>query len=168
MAVQAAGKDQSAKQRNLLAGSSGAIVGLFFGVPPAWGAHDMGLPWMPYGVGVITIGLVVGMLIAFTVESLFPRTGTRHQPFRAPARPSAAASTIRQRLAEGKARLDRLDAQRGRQARSDFGMTAGQRIIWGELLELELQDIDEQVSHICSGSQNGGAAERHDENNNSR
>ncbi len=111
----------------------------------------MGLPWMPYGIGVITIGLVVGLLIAFTVESLFPRTvTTTHPAYQRPARASVAADTIRKRLAEEKACLDRLDAQRGRQARSNSRMSPEERIIWGELLELELQDIDEQVRQVRS------------------
>ena len=132
MAVPQPEKDPFEIQRNLLAIGSGILVGLFFGVPPAWGAHTMGLPWMPYGIAVITIGLVVGMLMAFTVESLFPRTRT---PIELPPAPELASDRIRRRLVEGKAALDRLDAQ-------------SERIVWGELLDLELQDIDEHVSRI--------------------
>jgi hypothetical protein len=131
---------QFAMQRNLLAGTSGAVIGLFFGVPPAWGAHTMGLPWIPYGIGVITVCLVVGLLIAYTIESLFPRTRTTTE------QPSPEGSPIRRRLAEQKARLDSLAAQRERRGDSGFGMSTEERIVWAELLELELQDIDEQVS----------------------
>jgi hypothetical protein len=63
--------------------------------------------------------------------------------------------TARQRLAEAVARLERLDAERERRGDSRFGRTAENRIIWGELIELELQEIDEQVSRICNS---GGPA----------
>jgi hypothetical protein len=58
--------------------------------------------------------------------------------------------TARRRLAEAVARLERLDVERERRSDSRFGKTAENRIIWGELIELELQEIDEQVSRICN------------------
>ena len=58
----------------------------------------------------------------------------------------------RERLAEAVARLERLDTERERRGDSGFGRTAESRIIWGELIELELQEIDEQVSRICGAS----------------
>jgi hypothetical protein len=55
---------------------------------------------------------------------------------------------IRERLAERTARLNDLDAERERCGDPGFGKTIEHRVIWGELLELELQEIDEQVSRI--------------------
>jgi hypothetical protein len=171
--------DQAAIRRNLLAASWGTVMGLFFGLPPALAAQSMGMPWLPYGVAVIIVGLVVGLLIAFTVVALFPRTRTSIDP-PSPVwtpRNSAlnaksgkyAADKISRRLAEEKASLDKLDIQRDHQAASDFGKTTEERIIWNELLELELQDIDEQVSRIRSQASikpntlplEGGSHERH-------
>jgi hypothetical protein len=60
--------------------------------------------------------------------------------------------TTRHRLAEAVARLERLDAERERRGDSRFGQTTENRIIWGELIELELQEIDEQVGRICNSS----------------
>lgn len=166
-------KDQSAIRRNLLASSSGAVIGLFFGVPPAWGAHTMGLPWAPYGVSVMVIGLIVGLLIAFTVESLIPRTRTstdqqEHRPLvaekTAPIKPvnssvaSSTSSARRARLAQEMARLDRLAAERELRNDSRFGKADEERIVWTELLDLELQDIDEQFTHLDKG----GLHERND------
>lgn len=164
-------RDQSAIRRNLLASGSGTVIGLFFGVPPAWGAHTMGLPWAPYGMAVITMGLIVGLLIAFTVESLFPRTPAPDDHHAAAPEPvvlekSATAHRVesrrdlrRRRLAEEKARLDRLTAERERRRDSTFGKSAEERIVWAELLELEMQDIDEQfAAHLDKG----GNHERHD------
>jgi len=56
----------------------------------------------------------------------------------------------RQRLAEAVARIERLDAERECRGDSRFGKTTENRIIWSELIELEMQEIDEQVSRICS------------------
>ena len=78
----------------------------------------------------------------------------------------------RQRLAEAMARLECLDSERERWADSRFGNTMENRIIWGELMELELQEIDEQVSRIRAAAarnprapvnlREGGALERDD------
>jgi hypothetical protein len=59
--------------------------------------------------------------------------------------------TTRYRLAAAVARLERLDVERERWGDSRFGKTA-ENIIWGELIELELQEIDEQVSRICNSA----------------
>jgi len=70
---------------------------------------------------------------------------------RAPERSTAAdnaANPTRQRLAEEKAHLEQLDAERRRRRDSRFGKVAEDRIIWFELIELELQDLDEQVNRI--------------------
>jgi hypothetical protein len=56
------------------------------------------------------------------------------------------------RLAESVARLARLDAERERRGDSSFGKTAENQIVWGELIELELQEMDEQVSRICNSA----------------
>lgn len=58
--------------------------------------------------------------------------------------------TIRRRLAEERATLERLDAERVQRRNPVFGKTDEDQIVWGELLELELQDIDEQVKRICN------------------
>jgi hypothetical protein len=60
--------------------------------------------------------------------------------------------TIRRRLTEQLARLEQLDAERERRGDSRFGKSTEDRIVWGELIELELQDIDEQVSRICGAA----------------
>jgi hypothetical protein len=80
--------------------------------------------------------------------------------------------TTRQRLTEAVAHLERVEAERERRGNSRFGKTTEDRIVWGELIELELQEIDEQVSRICgaagrspqahiqSNPRNGGPHER--------
>jgi len=65
---------------------------------------------------------------------------------------------IRQRLAEAVACLERLDGERERLRDSRYGKTTENRIIWGELVELELQEIDEQMRRICSSAGRGPQA----------
>jgi len=63
----------------------------------------------------------------------------------APAEPQ---SETRRRLADGKARLDRFQAERDRLGDPAYEKAAEEEIIWSELVELELQDIDEQLARI--------------------
>ena len=58
------------------------------------------------------------------------------------------ADAVRKRLAAAVAALDRLDSERARYHDFRLGKTAEDRIVWGELVDLELQDIDEQVGRI--------------------
>lgn len=78
------------------------------------------------------------------------RSKTQAEPWR--------TRTTRQRLAEAVARLERLDAERERRRDSRLGKTTENRIVWSELIELELQEIDEQVSRICDAAGRGPQA----------
>jgi len=64
----------------------------------------------------------------------------------------------RRRLAEAVACLERLDGERERLGDSRYGKTTENRIIWGELVELELQEIDEHMRRICSSAGRGPQA----------
>ena|SRR5579871_3857006 len=147
---------QSTMPRTLLAVGWGIIMGLFFGVPPAWAAHTMGMPWVPYGAAVITLGLIVGLLIAFTVEALVPRedepTASLPSNLSNPVSRRAVEDPVARRLAREMASLERLDAEREYRPEPDYAQQIERQIVWKELLELELQDIDEQMSRIRSRS----------------
>lgn len=152
--------DQSATRGVLLITGLGVLFGLFFGVPPALAVRAMGFTWMPYGVGVLGAGLIAGFFLAYLVVTFLLQTPMRTPlSSRLPERlaadignslkpPKCTTNLLRRRLAEEKECLDRLDAER--QCRRDSGLAkvAEERIVWGELLELELQDIDEQISRI--------------------
>lgn len=148
----------------------GLLVGLAFGLPSALGTHALGLRWAPYGIAVVTGGLVAGFLIALLADALSPRMGAASNP-RSPVLDQLSSagnaqsekrltSTIRCRLAEEKACLERLDAEREYRGDSDFGKSNEDRIVWGELLELELQDVDEQVNRICRSAGTGSGHPR--------
>jgi hypothetical protein len=114
--------DQSAILRNLLLASSGICIGLVFGLPPAVGAHEMGLAWLPYGAAVIIIGLVVGLLMSFIASVFLPLADT------------VVETRVRGRQEEEKTpRIVRLPTD---------------RIVWRELLDLELQEVDEKVTRL--------------------
>jgi hypothetical protein len=62
--------------------------------------------------------------------------------------PAESHSETRRRLLEEKARLDRFQAERDRLGDPAYEKAAEDEIIWSELVELELQDIDEQLTRI--------------------
>ena len=55
----------------------------------------------------------------------------------------------RQRLAQAFSSLENIELVRNRRSDRYFGRSAEERIIWRELLELELQYVDEQIERIC-------------------
>jgi len=89
---------------------------------------------------------------------------------RSATRIEACPAPSRQRLSEAVARLEQIDAERERRADARYGKTAENRIVWSELIELEVQEIDEQVGRIRSSAgrdtqpdlREGGAHERDD------
>ena len=74
------------------------------------------------------------------------------------------STMIKQRLAEEKSLLDQLDSEREYRSDSNFRKTAEDRIVWGELLDLELQEFDEQLNRIrqTAGDASGRRAHKPD------
>ena len=64
------------------------------------------------------------------------------------ASPSVApvSSPIARRLAEEFALLQQIDFERSARADFGYGRATEDRVIWRELFDLELQEVDEQVS----------------------
>ena len=112
------------------------VLGIAIGIPAAMGMRALGWSW----VLQCFAALIAGVLIAM-VSASFP--GNRPPKF-----PHRAISPTARRLADGKARLERLEAERTPRRSSGFGKVIENRIVWGELLELELYDVDEQVQRI--------------------
>jgi len=94
---------------------------------------------------VLAAGILVGCAGAALVWRPRRSSGCDKWPL---ARPNCAASPRARRLADEQAQLERLDAERLRRADASFGRTAEERIVWNELLELELQDLDERMNGI--------------------
>ena len=140
----------------------GWVLGLLFSIPIVLGTHALGLKYALCGVAAIVAGLVSGLLVAFLTDTLVPFVGklTHHpselqEPSSGSESPDAReckTGALWQRLSEEKARLEDLDAERERRSDLGFGRAIEDRVIWRELLDLELQEIDEHVSRICSAA----------------
>lgn len=65
----------------------------------------------------------------------------------------ARTFSLHQRLAEAAASLERLHHERASAGDPILGMATEKRIIWRELLDLELQDFDEQNERLLSVAQ---------------
>ena len=64
----------------------------------------------------------------------------------------APGSATRQRLRQSFSRLQYIQLVRSLQQDSLFGKFAEDRIIWRELVELELQYVDEQIERISTAA----------------
>lgn len=133
-------------------------LGLAFGIPTAAGAATLGLALAPFGIAAVTEGLAAGGLMAFLAHLIHGHS----EPAPTPRKPFAVQNWdtreeafrtdwTYQRLAEEKACLDHLAAEREYRRDAGYGKTTEHRVIWTELLELELQMIDEQVNRISAG-----------------
>lgn len=69
--------------------------------------------------------------------------------FRAQKQAKPPESAVCQRLLEECMYLERLELHRSALEDSTFGRIIEERIIWRELLDLELQNVDEQIERIC-------------------
>ena len=117
------------------------------------------MKWIPFGIASITATLISGTLMALIADAVFPlgsspqnreRASTREQSVTVKrAGAQRARTAVGDRLASEKALLENLELERARKRRPGFGKAAEDRIIWSELLELEIQDIDERLQRIC-------------------
>jgi hypothetical protein len=55
---------------------------------------------------------------------------------------------LHERLAKAVAHLERLDEERSSCGNPNLGKAIQERIVWRELLDLELQDFDEQIEQL--------------------
>lgn len=135
------------------------FLGLTGSIPLAYCVTALGWKRVPDGLALLTAGLTIGLLLARIAAAIGARP-TVSQDQRCPGRQSPSgrsraipetrsASILRQRIAEEAACLERLYQERISTGDSGHGRNTEDRIVWGELLDLELQDIDEQVERIC-------------------
>lgn len=89
--------------------------------------------------------LAAALFLALFTDRIFRHARRRSGRWKSVER---GAGRVHQRLAEGRARLERIAAERDGRNDPDFGRTSEDRIVWRELLELELQDVDEEVNRI--------------------
>jgi len=143
--------------------------------PLTIGALTLGSTQAANGIAALAATVCAGVLIACLSDSIFPvpdsesganpgrsrlsggagrrvwagAAGQAVSPARrhsaGPSRP-APSRAGRNRLAAGAAYLEYLDAERARADYPAFGRAEEDRIVWAELLELELQRIDEELN----------------------
>ena len=89
--------------------------------------------------------LVASLCLVWIAGQLFWRARRRSH---IPKPDDAGSSSVRDRLAEGKAGLERIAHERDDRKDPDLGKVAEDRIVWRELIELELQQLDEEVGRI--------------------
>jgi hypothetical protein len=149
---------QSATRFILLTCGCGAVFGLLFGLPPAFAVYAAGAPF-PWSAAALVIGLLAGYLLAFLLLSFVYRPNVtmvtvsrsdRPAPrvVQSPRNAKSPATVTKLRMAEEKARLDRMEAERKARHDRSFEKVTEQRIIWSELLELELEALDERVDRM--------------------
>ena len=73
----------------------------------------------------------------------------------APSQIQNAGSPAQKRLAEAFSYLERLTLERAYRQDPAFGKFLEERIIWRELLDLELQEIDENIGRVWDQTQTG-------------
>lgn len=66
-----------------------------------------------------------------------------------------ARAALKRRLAEAVEYLEKLEQQRIALQNPGFGRAVEERIIWRELLELELQMVDEQINRMTQSGSEG-------------
>jgi len=69
--------------------------------------------------------------------------------------PYVSICPTRQRIARAFSRLQDIQLVRNQRQDLYFEKPVEERIIWRELLDLELQDVDEQIERISAAAGNG-------------
>lgn len=81
------------------------------------------------------------------------KISTANRQAEALSRVPAASVTTLERLAQGFSCLMNLQLVRNHRQDPNFGKAVEERIVWRELLDLELQNVDEQIDGITSRSE---------------
>jgi len=89
------------------------------------------------------IGVIIAVFTAFVLVLVAAAFVVNRQTHK-----SQPESDTHRRLAAEKAQLEMLEAERVRLGDPAYDKETEEQIIWNELVELELQDIDEQVARI--------------------
>ncbi len=127
--------------------------GLIFGVvisPVTIGSLTVGSTRIVYGLAAMAATLIAALFIGLVSEAVFPRAITRIRPVQKhddtlPMEMFKRAKvSTRDRLSEGRTCLEYLEMERESSGDRRFGRELEDRIIWRELLELELQDMDQR------------------------
>jgi len=139
----------------------GLGLGALFSVPSTVALSVKDPLRVPLALAICAGSMAAGVLIALLTDCICPRTPAPSVDLDSAAEPPRAfedsgvrprpANANARRLADAKNRLERLDAERELRHNPAYCQTAEDRIVWRELLELELQDIDDRVGRLRGG-----------------
>jgi hypothetical protein len=147
---------QPATGNILLTTGLGFVFGLLFALPPALALRSVGLRWFPFGIAALLPGICASTLLAYlAVKFVFGAELPDFYPSLIRRR-SLPQSPVRDRLAEAAARIEGLENERIRRRDCRYEKRVEERLIWNELLDLELQDVDEQIKRICDSHPSKG------------
>lgn len=149
MAILESKASQPAIGNILLTAGFGTVFGLLFGLPPAIAICATGVPWFPWGLAASIPGLIVADVLAYLVARFV--FGLRLFRGRRVADTAAA-----RRLGDAVEKLERFRSERKRRHDPGYEKRTEDRIIWNELLDLELQDIDQQINRITGSNPSKG------------
>ncbi len=93
----------------------------------------------------------LGTLVALTVESMNQKTPILTTALPAHEGPLQLLNP-HERLKRAFNRLQGIQLVRNHRQDRFFGKSAEERIIWRELLDLELQDVDEQIERLSAAA----------------
>jgi hypothetical protein len=144
--------DRPATGNILLTTGLGMMFGLLLALPPALAVRSSGLAWFPFGFATVLPGMVAANLLAYLVVR-FVLGARLPEPYRPRRRRMIIDSPINHRLSDAVGQLERMESERVRCRDRRYGKRAEERIIWNELLDLELQEIDEQIQRITCALQ---------------
>jgi hypothetical protein len=143
----------------------GAGLGALFSLPSVIALGPMNRTGAVLGISLCAGSMAAGVIIAFLTDTICPRRQPAADDSKRPARPSElrkkptdlprdASSTCR-RLADGERALEQIESERELRGDAAFGQEAEDRIVWRELIELELQEIDAHLNHLQSDENRG-------------
>ena len=66
---------------------------------------------------------------------------------------TSSKTQVSGRLEQAKASLDYLELERSRRADPEFGRLLEDKLVWRELLELELQEAEERIAQLCDAAE---------------
>lgn len=125
----------------------GIGLGTLFSIPSVVALYVMNAQWPRIACELCGGSMAAGILIAFLVDTICPNAtsaSTAERPATHPHDDSAASL----RLAAAKHAIERIDAERQRRGDPAFGKAEEERIVWRELIDLELQGVDGHVDHL--------------------
>lgn len=145
----------------------GAILGVLFSIPSVIALGFMNRFGAAMAIALCVGSIAAGAMTAFLTDIICPRRQRQRSESSRAARPPEPPEPVAEpplprnangasrRLAEGKRALAQIESERRLRGDAAFGQEAEDRIVWRELIELELQELDAHLNHLQSDEDKG-------------